>query len=74
MSQLDLAAPKFIVPPSGGVFNSDRLKAERRTRWTNTMPELGDQIKRDVWNAAQAFMKSATNATRVGSATLLANF
>ena len=66
--------PKFVVPPSGGVFNSDRLKAERRTRWANTMPELRDQIKRDVWNAAQAFKKSVTNTTRAGSATLLANF
>ena len=39
--------PKFVVPPSGGVFNSDRLKAERRTRWANTMPELIGQIKRE---------------------------
>ena len=66
--------PKFVVPPSGGVFNSDRLKPERRTRWSNTVPEHGDQIKRDVWNAAQAFKKSVTNTTRAGSATLLANF
>ncbi len=38
------------------------------------MPELGDQSKRDVLNAAQAFKKSVTNTSRAGSATLLANF
>lgn len=41
---------------------------------SDTMPAFVAEIKRDLFRADHAFKKSATNTTRAGLATLLANF
>ena len=65
--------PKLDVRLQTRVLKSDGSGRRTPNFTADTMPAFVAEIKRDLFRADQAFRKSATNTTRAGSATLLAN-